>query len=75
MDEQLKRRLRNGLMEVIGNYLQTEIDAGPTYQFPYFGDNTDRLMADAAVCILEAVYDVERTLVQEGMLDAEDVGI
>ena len=73
MDERQLRRLRNGLEETIDDFLDTEINRGG--QFPYFGDDTTRLMADAAICVLEAVLEAQLVLVREGWLDGEAAGV
>ena len=65
--------LTETLNEAINDWLCGEIEsaAWPVQDFPYMGQNTTRLMAKAALAVLNGIYDAEMELVREGMLDAK----
>lgn len=77
MEPELVSRLESELDAVIDEWLSARIqDADfPPEAWPYLGRNTSRLMAQAAVAVLNAVYNAEVELVREGWLDARGPGL
>jgi len=72
MDPDLVDHLCRLLTEAIDGVISAEIerDDWGIESWPYFGNSTFRLMAEAGVGVLNGIYEAERVLVQEGWLDA-----
>jgi hypothetical protein len=64
-------RLTETLDETITTWLCEEEGGNwPVQDFPFTGRNTTRIMAEAALAVLNGIYDAEMELVAEGCIDA-----
>ena len=68
-EDRLRIELIDGIEAAIGKVGDHYMSEEGRAIFPFYGDNTTRLMAQAAITVLQAIADTQDLLKEDGLLD------